>query len=345
MGDIRTTTGEKLPSTPKERRWKLWRFIVSTLIIIGAIGALGYLIQIPRYAPAQGYATTTDYAEVRPATTGTIAEILVSSGDTVKKGDVMVRLEDDAERAAVAEAAGQVSKSEAELAHGEALAADSVRQHENRVKASEMEIAYSKECLETTRALFAEGIVSARQLADDTHALARAEEQLRALKDIDLSVYSRLVEVLRRDVQTKRESLTRAETALALRKICAPMSGRVVRYTFYIGEIVRPDTVLYEVFDGEVNLLKLRIPERYASRVVRGMKVEARLGTYRTLVPVKFYGEVETLRDIVEGDGTKNYRIAYCSFDRANYSVVPGTSVDADIRMGNERLWLYLLQP
>jgi len=346
MADIRSTTGEKLPSTPHERRWRFWHFIVTSLFIVGVIGALGHYVSISRYAPANGYVTTTDYTEVRSATTGMIAEILVKNGDVVKKGDVLIRLDDDAERAAVAEAAGLVAKSEAELAHGEVLAADTVRQHENRIAAIEMEIAYSKECLETTRMLHAEGITSARQLADDTHALAKAEDQLRALKEIDLSVHIRHVEILKRDVQTKRESLARAEAALALRKIGAPMSGRVVRYTFYVGEIIRPDDVLYEIFEGEVNMLKLRIPERYAALVAAGMPVETRLATHRSsLIPTKFYGEVEYLRDIVEGDGTQNYRMAYCSFKSNGDTISPGTTADAYIKTGRSSLWKLLLQP
>jgi len=302
-------------------------------------------VTVPRYAPASGYATTVNYAEVRSAVTGKLKEIRVNSGESVEKGDVLLVLEDDAERAAVAEMSGLVNKGEAELAHAIAAAADRARQHTNHIKVVQMEVEYSRECVETTRKLHQEGIASVRQLADDMHSLAKCEEELRALNEIDLTVDQLHIEVLRKELEMRRETLARAQAALEQRTVRAPVDGRVVRYTFYVGEILLPDKVLYEIFEGEVDMLKLRIPERYATRVEQGMELRAYLGTYRTLVPTRFYGKVEYLRDIVEGDGTKNYRMAYCSFDRGQYAVTPGTSVDADIRTGQTSLWMYLLQP
>jgi len=54
---------------------------------------------------------------------------------------------------------------------------------------------------------------------------------------------------------------------------------------------------------------------------------------------------VDVLRDVVEGDGTRNYRVAYCSFDRDGHDVAPGTSAEARIRVGTSSLWMLLLQP
>lgn len=345
MGDVRTTTGEKLPPTATERRSRKWRVGMTILGTLAVVGLAGHLVHVPRYAPAAGYATTTGYAEVRAATTGKIAEVLQTSGATVKQGDVLVRLEDDAERAALAEAKSQVAKGEAELTYREAAVADGARQHANRIKAAEMDLAHAKERLEVTRQLHAKGLASGRQLSDDQHGVAKGEETLRAIREIDLSVETRQLEVLRREVEARREALARAEAALAQRVVRAPCDGRIVRYTFYVGELVRPDMVLYEVFEGEVDRLKLRIPERYATRVKPGMRVEAQLGTYRTLWPTRFRGEVDVLRDVVEGDGTRNYRVAYSTLDRAGQEVAPGTSAEARIRVGRSSLWNVLLQP
>jgi len=125
----------------------------------------------------------------------------------------------------------------------------------------------------------------------------------------------------------------------------APIAGRVVRYTFFVGEIARPDMALYEIFDGDVNQLRLRVPERFATRIKPGMDVEAQLGTYRTLIPTHFKGEVQALRDVMESDGTRNFRVAYCSLDNEGVEVAPGTSADARIRIGKAPLWVVLLRP
>jgi multidrug resistance efflux pump len=345
MGDVRTTTGEKLPPTATERRSRKWRVTLSILLVLTAIGVVGHAVHVPRYAPATGYATTSGYAEVRAATTGKIAAILSTSGAIVKEGDILVQLEDDAERAALAEAKSTVAKGEAELTYREAAVADGARQHANRIRAAEMDLSHARERLDVTKQLHAKGLASGRQLSDDEHGVAKGEDTVRALREIDLSVEARQLDVLRRDVETRREALTRAEAAVAQRAVRAPRGGRIVRYTFYVGELVRPDMVLYEVFDGEVDTLKLRIPERYAARVQPGMRVEAQLGTYRTLLPTRFKGKVDILRDVVEGDGTRNYRVAYCTLDREGHAVAPGTSADARIHVGRSSLWNVLLQP
>lgn len=345
MGDVRTTTGEKLPPTATERRSRKSRIVVSVLLALAAIGLLGSVIHVPRYAPASGYATTAGYAEVRAGTTGKVAEIAATSGAEVKQGDLLVQLENEEEKAAFAEARTQVAKGEAELAYRELAVADGARQHANRLKAAELDVAHARKQLEVTQQLHAKGLASGRQLSDDEYRVAKGEEALRALREVDLTVDVRQLEVLRREVDARRESLARAEAALERRAVRAPRDGRVARYTFYPGELVRPDMVLYEVFEGEVDTLKLRIPERYAARVRPGMKVEAQLGSYRTLLPTRFKGRVDLLRDVVEGDGTRNYRVAYCSVDRAGHDIAPGTSAEARIRIGRSSIWMVLLQP
>ena len=87
------------------------------------------------------------------------------------------------------------------------------------------------------------------------------------------------------------------------------------------------------------------VPERYAAKVEKGQFVKARLGTYRTIFPTRFYGAVEELRDVVEGTGDNNYRVAYCSFEQKGRPVAPGTSATAKIRLGKVSLWSLLFQP
>jgi len=345
MGSIRTTTGEKPPPTANERRNRKWRFGLMTVMLVLLVGVIGQVIPVVRYAPASGYATTAGYAEVRAATTGQIAAILKTSGDQVEQGEILLQLDDEAERANLAEAENQVAKSEAELAFRKAAVADNERQHANRIKAAEMEVTYAGEKLQLTRQLHERGLASGRQLSDDQFGLARFEEALRALREIDLSVEKRQLDVLQRETEARRDALARARAALEQRAIRAPIAGRLVRYTFYVGELVRPDMVLYEVFDGEVDMLKLLVPERYAVRVRPGMRVDVQLGTYRTLLPTRFSGTVEILRDVVEGDGTRNYRVAYCNFNRSGHEVAPGTSAEARIRIGRSSVWNLLLQP
>ena len=334
MGDIRTTAGEEMPSTRSERSSRLLRNLGVALLTAAVVVATGFLIRVPKYAAASGYATTSVYAETRSATTGRIAEILVFSGDDVKAGDPLVRLEDDAERAAVGEARSQVAEAESRLSLKSASVAETLRAHNERLRLAELELSYAEEQLKLTRLLHDKGLVSGRKLSDDEFGVTRSRETLRSLRETDITIGQIEIDVLKQELATKREALERAEAALRDRTIRAPIAGRAFRYTFYVGELLRPDMVLYEVFDGEVN-----------ARVKPGQRVKLRLGTYRTLIPTRFYGQVEAMRDVVEGSGDNNYRVVYCSFDRKDWPVAPGTSANARIRIGRVSLWSLLFQP
>ena len=345
MGDIRTTKGEDMPITKSERKIRRFRIFAVVVLVFAVVLAGGFLIQVPQYATASGYATTKLYSEVRSATTGRIAVILVFSGAEVKEGDPLLRLEDDAEKASVGVARSEVAEVESRLALKEASVKESLRAHHEKVRLAELELTYSEDQLKVTRLLHDKGLVSGRKLSDDEFGVTRSRETLRSLKETDLTIGQAEIAVLKQELATKREALERAEAALRDRVVRAPISGRVSRYTFYVGEMLRPDFVLYEIFDGDVDLLKLRVPERYAAKVKKGQFLKARLGTYRTIFPTRFYGAVEELRDVVEGTGDNNYRVAYCSFEQKGRPVAPGTSATAKIRLGKVSIWSLLFQP
>ncbi len=345
MGDTRTTMGQKPPETASERKNKRKRVLRGILIGCIAIGLGGHFITIPKYAYANGYSTTIGYAEVRSTIEGRVAEIVHSSGDEVQSGDVLMRLDDRTEKAVYEEAKSKVAEAEAEIAYREVEAADALVRHQNAVKAAEMELEHSRKSYELTRQLFEKSLTSGRQLSNDEFAVRKCEEALRSLKEIDMTVVQKQLLMLRQKVASLHEVAERARVAMEHRTIIASLSGRVMRYTFYPGEVIRPDMVLYEIFDGEVNTMKLHVSERYAARVKVGQSVQARLGTHKSILPRRFPGKVAFMRPVVEGDGSNNYRVIYCDLDLQGELIPPGTSAEARIRLGRASLWMHLLEP
>lgn len=345
MGDIRTTTGQKPPETASERKIRKNRLFRNLFIFLVLVGLAGYFIKLPRYAYATGYATTMGYAEIRAAVEGRVDSVLRTSGDLVQEGDILMQLDAASERAAHEQALSQIAEARAELAYKQADYADQLKRHANAIRLAEMELEQTKKNLELTRQLYENSLTSGRQLSADEFAVRRGEEALNALRDIDMSVAEKQIAALRQNIESLTEAANRAKIALDHRTIRATCAGRLVRYTFYPGEIIRPDMVLYEIFDGDVNTMKVRIPERYAAKVKIGQPVGVRLGTHKALIPRRFPGQVDVLRPVVEGDGTDNYRVAYCGFDRKGEDVPPGTGVEARILIGRASLWTRILEP
>lgn len=343
MSDYRTTTGEAPPLTMKARRkrWRLLGGAVAAAVVAAA--AAGSLIQVDRWARAGGYVATEHYAEVRAAAPGRVAEWLVSSGDRVREGDVMVRLDDREEQAALEEAKSRVRQVEAELGQRRAEVEDLKRQRSLAVDLAALRLRHASARVARSEELVARGLASASALEDEKlkESLARAE--LAALEARDGKALDMQVAVLEQEHAARRDAVARAEARAEARVIRAPIAGQVLRYEFYAGELVQPDRLLYDVFGGERRLLKLRVPERFATRIGPGQPCRATLAAYRGLRGERFEGRVESLRDAIQADGKETYRAAYCSFDPGALEVPPGMTADAEICYGRSCLLFFLL--
>lgn len=460
MGTLRKTDGEELPQTIEEGKQRRKRLFMIGGGVALVLLILGLVIKVPRSVLCSGYVTTEDYAEVRPAQTGKIAEILVRSGDHVQAGALLARLEDAEERGALAEARNTVAKVQAQNARREGevtLEAEQARLEAEQVARdrqglagvltgspgnAEVEgpeaialrlareqtsllksrIVRRKAAVDEARRRFAMDVqeaglvlenaqkVSARteqmvaaglaagsvlqeaklkeqlaevslqslklrdpavfdqeleamelELATQQQQVQLSEAQLRQkLRDLETKaallalrrqsltadeagLWGRELRALREDLKSAEEAVKRAESRLRDREVRAPISGQAVRYEFVVGELVRPETVLYDLFGGEKQVLKLRVSEEYATRVKPGDAYEALIAPYRGLRRVWFEGQVQVLRNAIQAEGSTAYRLAYCSFEPGTNTVPPGSTAEARIYYGKSCLWLAML--
>ena len=342
MGDVRTTRDGVLPLTSKERRLQRRRLLL--LIVIGAVLVIsaGFVIPVNQYIMASGYVTTERYAEVRSPAIGTVAKILAQSGMRMQEGDVLVQLDSTEAQAILEETISQVQKAEAEISRRAAEITERKRRLAEDIIVAKLRLQNAVSRLVRTRELMAKGLVAGSILEDDQlkEKLARAEVQ--SLTNTDISVFDKELMVLRHELQARREMVDHAETAIRAREIRAPISGQVLRYEFVVGELVRPDTVLMEIFGGARQILKLRVSERHAARVAVGARYRARLATYRGLRSIWFTGKIQYLRNVIQSEGQTTYRVAYCSFNPKGRTVSPGTTAAAKVYCGQTCFWFFL---
>jgi multidrug resistance efflux pump len=342
MGEYRTTRREALPATAREKRAWIGQTILILALAGGVIGYAGHRLRVNRYAPATGYVVTEHYAEVRAPVAARVTAILGESGGTVAAGALLAQLEDDEQRAAESEAASGVRKAEAEIASRTAELADRRRDYLRRVASARLALDYAKQRIAQAGQLAAKGLVSGRDLAADEYALKQAEAEFARLSEADASLDERQIEVLRRELESRSGTVARAHAAVAVRAVRAPIAGRLLRQGFYTGEVVRPDTLLYEIFGGTNVVLKLRVPERYAARIAVGQPVRAELRSYQAILRNWVHGTVVETRDVIQTEGAQAYRVIYCSLDTQGRVVQPGATADAEIRIGRSSFWAAL---
>jgi len=365
MSDYRTTVGESKPLPPRAARRRRWVILLLILGFVGGVVYTGIAVKLDRYVVASGYVTTREYAEVRPAAAGTVAEVLVSSGSMVQKGDVLVRLDAEEEQATYEEAKRRVQKMEVELNRRRTEVETTLersrlgieeqkRNHRDAIEIARLQLRDAQTKLARTKELVDRGLKAGSALEDDKLKEELVQAQLASLLARDLTLYEALVErdrsaymteirAMEEELNALNDAVRRTEARLRAKEIRAPIGGRVLRYEFVIGELVRPETVIYEIFGGDELVLKLRVAERHAARVAVGQRYRAVLPPYSGLQKVYFTGTIELLRNVIQAEGQTTYRVAYCSFDPKDYTVQPGTTAEARLYYGRSCLWFYLL--
>lgn len=316
--------------------------VLLVFLILVVLATTGVIVRMERYVSATGYVTTEQYAEVRPPLSGTVAEILADSGSTVEKGDVVVRLDSSQEVAALEEAQALLRKTEAEVARRQIEIAEKKRTLNESIAVGKLRLGNTEKKLARSRDLLDKGLVSGSVVEDLELQREIAESELNSLQSRDLSLFDRELEVLQQEIEARKDAVRIAELQVRRRDIKAPIGGQVLRYEFVIGELVRPETVLFEIFGGRRRILKLKIAERYAAKVTAGQRCTSVLAPYRGPDEIIFEGTVDNLRNVIQGEGEKTYRVAYCSFDARGLTIPPGTTAQARIYYGYSSLLGYL---
>jgi RND family efflux transporter MFP subunit len=204
---------------------------------------------------ATGYVTARREATVSAQITGTLTEVLIEEGDHVKAGQVLGRLDDTAQRAALAQAQAQVNSAQALLVQSQANLSQSerdVQRAEDLVKRNLV----SEQAVEQAR----------------TQVAAQGAQSLSQRKLIDLA----------------QANLRAAQVQLDYCTVRAPFSGVIIAKSAQVGEIISPfsagggftRTGIGTIVDMDSLEIEVDVNEAYINRVQPGQPVESVLNAY-----------------------------------------------------------------
>ncbi|HEY8228613.1 MAG TPA: efflux RND transporter periplasmic adaptor subunit [Pyrinomonadaceae bacterium] len=194
---------------------------------------------------ATGYVVAHHKIAVGAKVMGRVAWIGVEKGDTVKEGQVLVRLEDGEFRAQVNQARANLASAQARL---DQLKSGSRPQEKLRDKASvlQAEANYRKAeaDYQRTEKLYRAGVSSRAELdaalsqRDTAAAMLEAARQSSSMTDVGPRPEE--IRAAQAQVQQMKAALDYAETQLAATEIKAPVSGTVLQRIVERGEMVTP---------------------------------------------------------------------------------------------------------
>jgi HlyD family secretion protein len=261
--------------------------VVAVAAILGARALLGVKVRAVEVANGDlvqtvvstGRVITPARVEIGSVLLGTVRTVETKEGTVVKAGQVMARLKDEEQRAAVEQARGALAEAEARLAQ---LARLSAPTSEQTLKQADANLELAEEEYKRTKNLFEKGYFSRAKLdeAERNLAVAKAARENAQLQSTSNSPKGSdyVLAVARRDPARAAPEVAQARVDSSVNKPPAP--GTVLKRLVEPGDVVQQGKKLFDFsVTGETQVV-LNVDEKNIGLLVLGQKAQAVADAY-----------------------------------------------------------------
>lgn len=246
-------------------------------VVEGVTTAAAIKRELPRFFEATGSLAGDQQTDVAPQTSGKVVAIGVDIGSYVKRGQMLVRLDDAELKLRVDQAAAQVEQAKAAVRQAEekiglrsGQAFDPNRVAE--VAAAKVSFDLAEKNLKRAEKLIESGDVS-RSFYDEQRA---RRDQLKEQYEVALAQARQNyagVDVARTNVANAQAALALARKNLSYAIIPAPIDGFVSERTADLGEYVSPQQKVVTIVRTNPLRIRIDIPEQAIPEVKVGQSV------------------------------------------------------------------------
>jgi HlyD family secretion protein len=269
-------------SSPRSRRRWIWGLVA---IVLAAATVIAWLqlrgskvdVLVLRQAPLvrtlqfSARVATLSRVDVGSTITGRVAQVLVSEGDQVRRGQVLVRLEPDELRAALAQAVAAERQAKARLdglrTTGRMAAGAALAQAEATLRAAQSELSRSEQ-------LVSQGFLSASRLDEARRAVEVARAQLTSAQAQSRANEEAGTELAQAQAQlaSAAAATTVARARVAQTQLVAPADARVLSRDVEPGQIVQPGKALVGLALAGPTQLVAQLDERFLEQLRPGQQ-------------------------------------------------------------------------
>jgi HlyD family secretion protein len=226
-----------------------------------------------------GRVITPARVEIGSVVLGTVRTVETKEGTVVKAGQVMARLKDEEQRAAVEQARGALAEAEARLTQFARLSAPS---SEQALKQADANLEYADEEYKRVKSLFEKGYFSQAKLdeAERNLGVAKAARENALLQATSNSPKGSdyALAIARRD--QARAALEVAQARLDNTVIKAPAPGTVLKRLMEPGDVVQQGKKLFELsVSGETQVV-LNVDEKNIGLLALGQTAQVAADAY-----------------------------------------------------------------
>jgi len=220
-----------------------------------------------------GRVITPARVEIGTMVLGTVKSRDVDEGATVKAGQVLARLRDDEQRAAVEQARGTLAEAEARLGQLGKLTGPS---SEQSLREKEANLELAREELDRTKRLFERGFFSQAKLdeAERNLAVARAARESAVLQAASNSPKGSDFALALARREQARAALEAAQAKLEYTVIRAPAAGTVLKKYVETGDTVPQGKKLFDLSVAGETQVVLNVDEKNIGLLAIGRKAQ-----------------------------------------------------------------------
>jgi RND family efflux transporter MFP subunit len=232
---------------------------------------------LPRFFEATGSLAGDQQTDVAPQTSGKVVAVGVDIGSYVKRGQMLVRLDDVELKLRVAQAAAQVEQAKAAVRQAEEKIGLRSGQafdpnHVAEVSAARVALDLAEKNLRRAEKLIESGDVS-RSFYDEQRS---RRDQLKEQYDVAVAQARQNyagVDVARTNVANAQAQLALAQKNVSYSVIPAPIDGFVIERTADLGEYVSPQQKVATIVRTNPLRIRIDVPEQAIPEVKVGQSV------------------------------------------------------------------------
>ncbi len=329
------------------QRWLMWTIgLIVAVIVLASFMSRGKVVPVRAAEVERGDIRSVistngkvepvhDFEAHAPIGT-TVKRILVHEGQGVKKGELLVQLDDAEARSAASKALAQVQSSEADVSE---LATGGTREEvltaEAQLANAKAERDTAKRNLQALQELEQKGAASPGEVKQAQEQLRRARTDVQLLEQKLKDRYSQpeisSVQAQRTEAQA---AYAAAQDVLNKLNIRAPFDGTVYSLPVRQGNYVNPGDLILEEADLSKVRVRAYVDEPDVGRLAAGEPMEI---TWDALPGRIWSGEVTTIPSVLKMLGTRNVGETSCIVENKDGKLLPNVNVGVTIITGEHK--------